>query len=377
MKNSFNSRSFPPLLPFFSCLIDLSTSSGVMATLSSSNTQQQGPVWATYNCAWYLMTTWTLHMYSSASCSLTVFNFWARFTFLMSEPYTSPTTSPHPPTAADVATATQAASPAYCITDCKHDNSNVGDMIRCCLCYQWCHEDCVNFDSKYDTSAWWLCHNCRGTNKRIATLEQTVSTLSNTVEQLATVNAQLPRTNEQLISEIRKLSTNQEARFDSLNRNLCDCKSSTSDSNSNKPDLLIGSSILRDLVSNDLKTLVIKSHGGSKTYDILKILNKMKNNEFGDIIIQIGSNDCATKKPVQEIIENFDKIIEAAKQVSSTGHVTLCGICPRTTMVMRPPEARRLTRAYSSWPRHTAVFMSTTVGPSSSGMGRWTQLVSY
>ena len=242
----------------------------------------------------------------------------------------SPTTSLHPPTAADAATATQAATLAYCIADCKHNNTNVGDMIRCCLCYQWCHEDCVNFDSKYDTSAWWLCHNCRGTNKRIATLEQTVSMLSNTVEQLATVNAQLARTNEQLISEIRKLSTNQEARFDSLSRNLCDCKSSTSDSNSIKPDLLIGSSILRDLVSNDLKTLVIKSHGGSKTYDILKILNKMKNNEFGDIIIQIGSNDCATKKPVQEIIENFDKIIEAAKQVSSTGHVTLGGICPRT-----------------------------------------------
>ena len=56
----------------------------------------------------------------------------------------------------------------------------------------------------------------------------------------------------------------------------------------------------------------------------------MKNNEFGDIIIQVGSNDCATKKPVQEIIENFDKIIEAAKQVSSTGHVTQGGICPRT-----------------------------------------------
>ena len=242
----------------------------------------------------------------------------------------SPTTSPHPPTAADAATATQATSRAYCITDCKHDNSNVADMIRCCLCYQWCHEDCVNFDSKYDTSAWRLCHNCRGTNKCIATLEQTVSTLSNTVEQLATVNAQIARTNEQLISEIRKLSTNQKARFDSLNRNLCDCKSSSSDSNSNKPDLLIGSSILSDLVSNDLKTLVIKSHGGSKTHDILKILNKMKNNEFRDIITQIGSNDCATKKPVQETIENFDKIIEAVKQVSFTGHVTLGGICPRT-----------------------------------------------
>ena len=78
------------------------------------------------------------------------------------------------------------------------------------------------------------------------------------------------------------------------------------------------------------KSLVIKSHGGSKTNDILKILNRVKNKEFGDLLIQVGSNDCATKKSVQEMIENFDKIVEAAKRVSSTGHVTLGGICPRT-----------------------------------------------
>ena len=52
-------------------------------------------------------------------------------------------------------------------------------------------------------------------------------------------------------------------------------------------------------------------------------------NEFGDVIIQVGSIDCATKKSVQEIIENYE-IIEVAKQVSSTGHVTLGGISPRT-----------------------------------------------
>ena len=140
----------------------------------------------------------------------------------------------------------------------------------------------------------------------------------------------------------------------------------------------IGFSILRDLVSNDLTTLVIKSHGGSKTYDILKILNKMKNNEFGDISIQIGSNDCATKKPVQEIIENFDKIIEAAKQVSSTGHVTLGGICPRTDdgdAAARGTEIN--SRLQQLAEARGSIFTSTTVGPSSSGLGRWTRLVSY
>ena len=241
----------------------------------------------------------------------------------------SPTASPHSPAAAS-ATATEAANPHYCIRDSKHEHSNTGDMIRCCLCYQWCHEDCVNFDPKYDTAAWWLCRNCRRSSKRIAVLEQNVLTLSNTVQELATVNAQLVRTNDQLLSEIRKLNSDQKARFDTLNKNVCNCESSTSAPNSDKPDLLIGSSILRDLVSNNQKHLVIKSHGGSKTNDILKILNRMKNKEFGDLLIQVGSNDCATKKPVQEIVENFDKMVEAAKRVSSTGHVTLGGICPRT-----------------------------------------------
>ena len=177
----------------------------------------------------------------------------------------SPTASPHSPAAADASTtATEAAKPHYCIRDCKHEHSNTGDMIRCCLCYQWCHENCVNFDPKYDTAAWWLCRDCRGSSKRIAVLEQNVLTLSNTVQELATVNAQLVHTNDQLLSEIRKLNSDQKARFDTLNKNVCNCESSTSAPNSDKPDLLIGSSILRDLVSNNKKVLWLSRMVGVK-----------------------------------------------------------------------------------------------------------------
>ena len=97
-----------------------------------------------------------------------------------------------------------------------------------------------------------------------------------------------------------------------------------------KPDLLIRSSINRDVVSDDDNKLLVKSHGGAKTHDILKMLTKMKSDEYGDIYIHIASNDCATKKPVPEIVENMDNIIVATKRVSSSGHVTISGICPRT-----------------------------------------------
>ena len=56
----------------------------------------------------------------------------------------------------------------------------------------------------------------------------------------------------------------------------------------------------------------------------------MKTDQYGDVFLQVGSNGSATKKPVQGIVESFDKLIATAKCVSSTGHVTLISICPRT-----------------------------------------------
>ena len=106
----------------------------------------------------------------------------------------------------------------------------------------------------------------------------------------------------------------------------CKCKSTSP----SKPDLLIGSSIIRDLVSNDDKSLIIRSHGGARTENILKIMNNVISDQYGDVFIQVGSNDCATKKRVHGIMENFDKLIATAKRVSSSGHITLSSICPRT-----------------------------------------------
>ena len=213
----------------------------------------------------------------------------------------------------------------YCITTCKLGRSGAGDMVRCCMCFHWYHEDCVKSDKSRDAH-WWLCLSCRGMSQRLILLETSISTLTNTVQELATVNTELSNNNERLVAEIRKLNSEQKARYEARDNTVFKCKAPSP----SKPDLLIGSSIIRDLVSNDDKSLVIKSHGGARTDNILKIMNNMKTDEYGDVFLQVGSNDSATKKPVQGIVENFDKLIATAKRVSSTGHVTLSSICPRT-----------------------------------------------
>ena len=188
-------------------------------------------------------------------------------------------------------------------------------------------EDCVKTDKSQDAH-WWLCYACRRMSRRVAFLETSILTLTTTVQELATVNAELSSNNEQLVAEIRKLNSEQKARFESMDSAGSKCKSTSP----SKTDLLIGSSIIRDLVSNDdKKSLIIKSHGDARTDNILKIMNNMKSDQYGDVFIQVGSNDCATNKPVcvYGIMENFDKLIAIAKRVSSSGHVTLSGICLR------------------------------------------------
>ena len=89
----------------------------------------------------------------------------------------SQTATPAPTSRMDSTTTTKH---QYCITECQHGHSSSGNMIRCCMCYVWCHEDCVKFDKNLDTR-WFVCPPCRGMSHRIHDLENTMSVLLNTV----------------------------------------------------------------------------------------------------------------------------------------------------------------------------------------------------
>ena len=50
---------------------------------------------------------------------------------------------------------------------------------------------------------------------------------------------------------------------------------------------------------------------------------------YGDVIIHVGTNDCATKCPTDKIFNNFRDISVHAKRVSCTGTVKFSSITPR------------------------------------------------
>ena len=75
---------------------------------------------------------------------------------------------------------------------CKHKLSDTDDMIRCCFCFVWYHEDCIDVGSLADKGvSWWVCPTCRMMPTSIAVLTSIATDMRGSLEQLLSSNTAL------------------------------------------------------------------------------------------------------------------------------------------------------------------------------------------
>ena len=154
-----------------------------------------------------------------------------------------------------------------------------------------------------------------------------VVNLQQDVSRLIEVNSKLSTT----VDDLTAKNSNLASQMESLTLTLTLKPVSPAQTKLNTPNPLIGDSTIRDVACTDPSALHIVSRaGGAKTGDILQSLRKMKTDTFGDVMIHVGTNDCCTKFPTQKIGNNICDIVSQAKRVSTTGHVTLSSITPRS-----------------------------------------------
>ena len=183
----------------------------------------------------------------------------------------------------------------FCLSNCLHNRKDVGKMLRCGICMEWFHFDCVGENTKY--KAMWCCPSCRCMPKLLQKLlnefELFKSVRTDTSSDgLVTQRDNLTVENNKLsasICDLRekvdkltavKLSLEQEngsliQRLSTLEKKLI--STDNQKSQPNKPNdkiLLIGSSILRNVESQDTKKLIVSCHHGAKQADILETLQK-------------------------------------------------------------------------------------------------------
>ena len=130
----------------------------------------------------------------------------------------------------------------YCLEHCRHGRSGDGDMIRCCMCFRWHHEQCVADGSIRQDTPWWLRPSCRS-------LPDTVRVMSKTIQSLQQSMNNMLASNNALVNSV-KLS--------------CDRSKHLWSSNTNVPNLLIGASTIRDIACTGHSAHYIISRAGQK-----------------------------------------------------------------------------------------------------------------
>ena len=238
-----------------------------------------------------------------------------------------------------------------CLEKCKQKGKYTKDMLRCCSCNIWCHYECVGEDPA--TPGIWNCHECSQAGnilhslaqdmlfikqkissgfisldiipEQIKNVNKRVDDLTNEVKSLQTTNTQLiSELSEQhkLNSDLKRINTELESK---IAQNYQDKENKLSPNQSCK--LLIGSSIIRDIVPTDTQKIKVCSHSGASVQDITRALDK-ESYKFDEIIIVTGGNDCDNQaKTVTDIKDDFVKLCSRAKQLSS--HVKVASVLPR------------------------------------------------
>ena len=200
----------------------------------------------------------------------------------------------------------------YCHENCRHDRSGDGDMIRCCMCFRWHHEHCAADGSIRQDTPWLLCPSCRS-------LPDTVRVMSDMIQSLQQNMDKILDSNTKLVNSVKDLTVKNERLLAQISSLSSDRSKHSTKSSTNVPNLLIGASSIRYIISR----------GGAKTGDVLKILKETNTDAYADVTIHVGTNDCATKFPVEKIADNISELSDQAKRVSRSGCVAFSSITPR------------------------------------------------
>ena len=106
-------------------------------------------------------------------------------------------------------------------------------------------------------------------------------------------------------------------------------KVSGGDFGGERRDVLIGSSLIRDVDERKLFNTAVTCKPGGKIADVTRQVATLTDKSLNGITLVTGGNDCATKpeKPVKDIITDYRDLIDTATK--KAGKVTISGICPR------------------------------------------------
>ena len=231
----------------------------------------------------------------------------------------------------------------WCFDDCKYEGKYEGkskagakssEMVRCCSCMNWYHEDCVKAKEKNGNfSGVWQCFSCRRIPSYIAELLQEMKNLREDVKILRADQQTSQKSLDDIKGECKTLrddNTLLKTQVTSLSQQL-QKKTWESFTNGNQKSLLIGDSIIRDVDESKLKQTQVTSLPKAKVTDVLKCLQDDEKS-YKMITCCVGTNNCSEDNfSDADVCETYKTIIATAKEkVGDPKNIQIVSIPPRT-----------------------------------------------
>ncbi len=223
----------------------------------------------------------------------------------------------------------------HCIAKCKHNGSDSGNMIRCCLCASWFHEEFVGLTSSSD-QGFWPCPECRQTGSRVQNLTLAVENLTtittNLVEQVKEMKRTQEKENEELQTAKTALQTENTSLKESiatLNTKLPEMKWQSFRGPNQKKSVLVGDGSIKHVSHQNLKDTEVICEDNGLLQSIGDRLRRL-NCGYDSMDIVAGSADnrraISTSKPAADIVESYRVIVDIAKDKAR--NVTISSIPP-------------------------------------------------
>ena len=216
----------------------------------------------------------------------------------------------------------------YCVEDCTKGRKDLGDMIRCCLCAQWYHLECINID-KTEATGVWPCLECRKISANLKFVTDTIVKMTATVESLTnkidTLQKDAAKQKEELLKDNKELKDTVEHLRKDIQ--LKSDRGRDRDAVS-RYSLVIGDGSIKDIDENKLKDTKVISKPKGELKDVQDIVSRLPD-RYPGITIVAGGEDCDAdpSASAQDITESYRQLIRDAKEKCES--VVVSSICPR------------------------------------------------
>ena len=213
---------------------------------------------------------------------------------------------------------TESASVDMCIPGCTYKPTDARmNIVKCLWCRRSHHKKCINTEA-------YVCDTCRVMQYQIAQMSSTVIKLSNTIDRVLEINLDLQDTVKRQEEKIELLSKSVQSISNTAPRL--------------SPNLLIGSSVIRDISADKLINTKVMSISGGRITDVSARLQS-ETDTYHRVTLMVGGNDCSARtdqKPIEAIIDDFRAMIECAK--TKAEHVYVGSVLPREAGMARVTE---------------------------------------